>query len=275
MRVAMNMNITTCIVIVSILVVLGHGKKVEPHGSWVPPAHPPNALPPATFVPETAAHSGLPFWQHHEHPMTKGEVHGLPESAHGTTHNLHPNPTAHKHLRGGAPITPEDKASADNKAMLEASQSKGDEEETKAEGKEEEEPKEKDTEHEKPPPSINQHTAGGAPVHGANTLFLEESPGHLQIPIAGGPMNGHEAPNQLHMPPTEQLEQPPHGGLPAWMAHTHPFQRGHVPGQVYNNHIHEHKKIEHIDVPQNAHYPPVGSAIHAAPHMLMPLTPGR
>ena len=85
----------------------------------------------------------------------------------------------------------------------------------------------------------------------------------------------HEAPNQLHMPPTEQLEQPPHGGLPAWMAHTHPFQRGHVPGQVYNNHIHEHKKIEHIDVPQNAHYPPVGSAIHAAPHMLMPLTPGR
>jgi hypothetical protein len=138
-----------------------------------------------------------------------------------------------------------------------------------------EEPKEKDTEHEKPPPSINQHTAGGAPVHGANTLLLEESPGHLQIPIAGGPMNGHEAPNQLHMPPTEQLEQPPHGGLPAWMAHTHPFQRGHVPGQVYNNHIHEHKKIEHIDVPQNAHYPPVGSAIHAAPHMLMPLTPGR
>jgi hypothetical protein len=237
-------------------------------------SHSPDGKPPGTFVPGTAAHSGLPFWQHHEHPMTKGEVEGLPHSAHGTTHNLHPNPTAHQHLRG-APITPEDKAAADNKAMLAASQSdEGGAEESAKEAPKEAAKAEKNTEESKPPPSINQHTAGGAPVHGANTLLLEESPGHLQIPIAGGPMNGHEG-GGLHMPPTEQLEQPAHGGLPAWMAHTHPFQRGHVPGQVYNNHIHEHKKIDHINLPQNAHYPPVGSAIHAAPHMLMPLTPGR
>ena len=52
--------------------------------------------------------------------MTKGEVEGLPESAKGTTHNLHPNPEAAENS-GGAPPTPEEKAAADNKAMLRAS----------------------------------------------------------------------------------------------------------------------------------------------------------
>ena len=62
-----------------------HATAIEPNGAWVPPVHSPDGLPPHTFVPETGAHSGLPFWQHHEHPMTRGEVEGLPESAKGTT----------------------------------------------------------------------------------------------------------------------------------------------------------------------------------------------
>ena len=250
-----------------------HATAIEPNGAWVPPVHSPDGLPPHTFVPETGAHSGLPFWQHHEHPMTRGEVEGLPESAKGTTHNLHPNPEAAENS-GGAPPTPEEKAAADNKAMLRASSGESSSSAPKRlRGKSSKSPKAS-----KPPPSINQHTAGGAPVHGANTMLLEKDSknpeGHLQLPIAGGPMNGHEG-GGLHTPPEEQMEQPPHGGLPAWMAHTHPFQRGHVPGQVYNNHIHEHKKMTPVHVPLNAHYPPVGTAIHAAPHMLMPLTPGR
>lgn len=244
-----------------------HATAIEPNGAWVPPVHSPDGLPPHTFVPDTGAHSGLPFWQHHEHPMTRGEVEGLPESAQGTTHNLHPNFEAAQNS-GGAPPTPEEKAAADNKAMLRGNSD--DEKPKSLRGRKKPSGK--------PPPRIIRRKAGGAPVRGANTMLLEKaskSPeGHLQIPIAGGPMNGHEG-GGLDTPPEEQMEQPAHGGLPAWMAHTHPFQRGHVPGQVYNNHIHEHKKMTPVHVPLNAHYPPVGTAIHAAPHMLMPLTPGR
>ena len=76
----------------------------------------------------------------------------------------------------------------------------------------------------------------------ANALIDLQSPLRTPIiPVAGGGMNDHEG-GGLTNPPEEQFERPIHGGLPAWMAHDHPFQNGHVPGQVYNNHLKEAKE---------------------------------
>ena len=77
------------------------------------------------------------------------------------------------------------------------------------------------------------------------------------IPVAGGGMNDHEG-GGLTNPPEEQFERPIHGGLPAWMAHDHPFQNGHVPGQVYNNHLKEAK--EDVIIKPNQHVGPAEPA---------------
>ena len=93
--------------------------------------------------------------------MTKGEVEGLPESAKGTTHNLHPNPEAAENS-GGAPPTPEEKAAADNKAML------GElDDQMHPSAYRKKSHRETTTKH-KPAYS------GRAPVHGANTMLQRE-----------------------------------------------------------------------------------------------------
>jgi hypothetical protein len=95
--------------------------KIEPGGEFVAAPTVENGLPAGTFVPETdGVTSGLPHWQHNEHPHVRGEMPGLPASARGNGNNLrghHETPSA---LQGDGEHTPMAKAAAEeNKHMLE------------------------------------------------------------------------------------------------------------------------------------------------------------
>jgi|EP00945_MAST-04E_sp_MAST-4E-sp1_P001750 hypothetical protein len=191
---------------------------IDPGEGHVAPPMGENALPSTSFVPHVAMpHSGLPHWQHDEHPMVQGQMVGLPASAHGNSKILHPTaggaakepPSAAEEVPEKPHThTPEEDASKQNKAMLNS----------KGEGAEEK-PHVHTPEEDAKAENKQMLRGGGA----------EEKPALLELEPPVSDSVAHPMPHNNGLPPHSFIPgSGAHSGLPHWQSHEHPHAQGHL-----------------------------------------------